>query len=82
MSDAGLHYLQARGLSWGQTLALLLVLSGLFGAVGFFGWRLGVAQHYLFWAFFFLYFGYHFWIQRAWKALEMRAPARMAQPEF
>ena len=72
------HYLQARGLSWGQTLAVLLTLSGMFGAAGFFGWRLGIPEHYLFWTFFFLYFGYHFWIQRAWKAVERRAPAPQA----
>ena len=72
------HYLQARGLSWGQTLLVMLALSAVFGAVGFLGWRLDIPQHYLFWAFFFLYFGYHFWIQRAWKAVERRAQGRAA----
>jgi UDP-GlcNAc:undecaprenyl-phosphate GlcNAc-1-phosphate transferase len=72
------HYLQARGLSWSQTLALLLTLSAAFGAIGFYGWRFGVPEHYLFWVFFFLFFGYHFWIQRAWKAVERRAPAPQA----
>jgi UDP-GlcNAc:undecaprenyl-phosphate GlcNAc-1-phosphate transferase len=72
------HYLQARGLSWGQTLAVLLSLSVTFGAVGFFGWRMGVPQHYLFWAFFCLYFGYHFWIQRAWKVVEPVSPITRA----
>ncbi len=64
------HYLLARGFSHNQTLGILVVISALFGAVGFFGWRLQVAEPYLFWPFFFLYFAYHFAIKRAWKALE------------
>src|SRR5688572_29488055 len=64
------HYLRARGLGPGRTLAVLAGVSAAFGAVGFLGWRLDVPQHILFWTFFFLFFGYHFWIQRAWKAVE------------
>jgi UDP-GlcNAc:undecaprenyl-phosphate GlcNAc-1-phosphate transferase len=64
------HYLLARGFSHSQTLGILVAFSTLFGAVGFTGWRLGVPEPYLFWPFFFLYFGYHFAIKRAWKALD------------
>jgi len=69
------HYLRARGLSHAQTLAVLTAASAAFGAVGFFGWRLGVPQDVLFWTFFFFYFAYHFWIQRAWRAVERPAHA-------
>ena len=64
------HYLLARGFSHSQTLGILVAVSTLFGAVGFVGWRLEVPEPLLFWPFFFLYFTYHFAIQRAWKALE------------
>ncbi|QJR15682.1 MraY family glycosyltransferase [Usitatibacter palustris] len=67
------HYLQARGLSATQSLALLVAISTAFGAVGYFGWRARVPEPMLFWPFFFGYFGYHFWIQRAWRALEADA---------
>jgi UDP-GlcNAc:undecaprenyl-phosphate GlcNAc-1-phosphate transferase len=68
------HYLAARGLGHGQALALMLGLSLVFGAVGFFGWRLGVPEPFLFWPFFFLYFGYHRWIKSEWKRLAQAAP--------
>jgi UDP-GlcNAc:undecaprenyl-phosphate GlcNAc-1-phosphate transferase len=68
------HYLRARGFTHGQTLATLLAASTFFGAVGFFGWRLGVPEPYLFWTFFFLFFGYHLWIRREWKRIESAAP--------
>ncbi len=74
------HYLVARGLSHGQTLAILVCASAAFGAVGFFGWRLGIPESALFWPFFFGYFGYHFWIQRAWKAIDARREAAAPQP--
>jgi UDP-GlcNAc:undecaprenyl-phosphate GlcNAc-1-phosphate transferase len=64
------HYLQACGFSHGQTLAIMVGLSGLFGAVGYFGWRFNVPEAVLFYPFFFGFFAYHFWIQRAWKKLE------------
>jgi UDP-GlcNAc:undecaprenyl-phosphate GlcNAc-1-phosphate transferase len=76
------HYLTARGFTHGQTLALLVGASTLFGAVGFFGWRLGVPEAALFWPFFFGYFAYHFLIQRAWKALDAQREATAAlKPE-
>lgn len=71
------HYLTARGFTHGQTLAILVCASALFGAVGFLGWRLEVPEPVLFWPFFFGYFAYHFWIQRAWKAVDA---ARAASP--
>jgi UDP-GlcNAc:undecaprenyl-phosphate GlcNAc-1-phosphate transferase len=64
------HYLQARGFTHGQTLGLMVGLSGIFGAVGYFGWQLGVPEAGLFYPFFFGFFTYHLWIQRAWKKLE------------
>ena len=75
------HYLRARGLSWGGTLAVLVGLSTAFGAVGFFGWRLAIPEHYLFWSFFFLFFGYHFWIKHAWRKLELRAGTKTSELE-
>lgn len=73
------HYLLARGFSHGQTLGILVGLSALFGAVGFFGWRLGVPEPFLFWPFFFGFFAYHFWIKRAWKAVDARSAASTAE---
>ena len=70
------HYLLARGFTHGQTLGILVGLSILFGAVGYLGWRIGVPEPFLFWPFFFGFFGYHFWIKRAWKELDERSPAR------
>jgi UDP-GlcNAc:undecaprenyl-phosphate GlcNAc-1-phosphate transferase len=64
------HYLLARGLGAGQTLAILVALSAAFGAVGYAGWRLGLPEAALFWPFFFAFFAYHAWIQRAWRRLE------------
>lgn len=64
------HYLLARGFSHNQTLAILVSLSGLFGAIGFAAWRLAIPEHFLFWPFFFGFFAYHAWIQHAWRKLE------------
>jgi len=64
------HYLLERGFTHGQTLGILVALSVLFGAVGFFGWRLRVPEPYLFWPFFFGYFAYHYWIKAAWKRID------------
>jgi len=76
------HYLLARGFTHGQTLAILVGASTLFGAVGFFGWRLGLPEAALFWPFFFGYFAYHAWIQRAWRALDAkRSVARVPDPD-
>jgi UDP-GlcNAc:undecaprenyl-phosphate/decaprenyl-phosphate GlcNAc-1-phosphate transferase len=76
------HYLLARGATASQALGILAALSTVCGAVGFFGWQLGVPQHYLFWAFFIGFFGYHIWIQRAWLAIDRRpAIATLKQGE-
>ena len=64
------HYLLARGFTHGQTLAILVGLSALFGAVGFIGWRLELPEPLLFWPFFFGFFGYHLWIKRAWRKID------------
>jgi UDP-GlcNAc:undecaprenyl-phosphate GlcNAc-1-phosphate transferase len=66
------HYLLARGLSHGQTLGVIVAASTLAGAVGYFGWRLGVPEPALFWPFFFGFFAYHVWITRAWKKLDLQ----------
>ncbi|MGZ5584539.1 MAG: MraY family glycosyltransferase, partial [Usitatibacter sp.] len=75
------HYLLARGFTHGQTLATLVAMSALFGAVGYFAWRIGVPEPVLFWIFFVGFFTYHFWIQNAWKALEASNPAAAAGRE-
>jgi UDP-GlcNAc:undecaprenyl-phosphate/decaprenyl-phosphate GlcNAc-1-phosphate transferase len=68
------HYLLARGFTHGQTLGTLVALSFVFGALGFFGWRLGLPEAALFWPFFIGFFAYHLWIQRAWRAIDSRRP--------
>jgi hypothetical protein len=71
------HYLLARGFTHGETLAWLLAVSAFFGAVGYFAWRLDVPEPALFWPFLAGFFVYHFWIQKAWKAIDAggsRAP--------
>jgi UDP-GlcNAc:undecaprenyl-phosphate GlcNAc-1-phosphate transferase len=70
------HYLLSRGLSNGQTLGVLVTLSALFGAIGFFGWKLGIPDAALFWPFFFGYFGYHIWIKKAWAKLDQEEEDR------
>lgn len=66
------HYLLARGLSHGQTLAILVAVSVLFGAVGYFAWLLGIQEAFLFYPFFFGFFAYHAWIQREWEKVDRR----------
>ena len=63
------HYLVARGFTPNQAVALLASISAAFGAVGFFGWQLGIPEPVLFWPFFVGFFAYHAWIQHAWKAI-------------
>jgi UDP-GlcNAc:undecaprenyl-phosphate GlcNAc-1-phosphate transferase len=79
------HYLLARGFTHSQTLAILAGVSVTCGAVGYFGWRLGVPDAALFWPFFLGFFAYHAWIQRAWRRLESAntdaAPAMLARAE-
>ena len=68
--DSGLHhYLFARGFSSAQTLVMLVAASALLGAVGFFGWKLGVPEPALFWLAFFGFLLYHAWIKEAWRKL-------------
>jgi UDP-GlcNAc:undecaprenyl-phosphate GlcNAc-1-phosphate transferase len=74
------HYLEARGLSHGQTVAILAGLSATFGAVGYLAWVLRVPEPLLFWPFFFGFFAYHFWIQRAWRGLDARSAHRADVP--
>jgi len=76
------HYLLARGFSPGKTLAILVALSMIFGSVGYFGWRAGAPEAYLFWPFFFGFFAYHAWIKRAWSKVDagLAAPALAQQP--
>lgn len=69
------HYLLARGFSYSQTMAILVGLSVVFGGVGYFGWRLHLPEAALFYPFFFGFFAYHFWIQRAWRAIEAKKVA-------
>jgi UDP-GlcNAc:undecaprenyl-phosphate GlcNAc-1-phosphate transferase len=64
------HYLLARGYTHSQTLAVLTGCSVIFGAVGYFGWRLAVPEPILFWTFALGFFAYHFWIGRAWDRLD------------
>jgi UDP-GlcNAc:undecaprenyl-phosphate GlcNAc-1-phosphate transferase len=69
------HYLLARGLTHHRALAMLVGVSALFGAVGYVGWRLDLPEPALFWPFFFGFFAYHWWIQRAWKRLDAERSA-------
>lgn len=66
------HYLLARGFSPSQTLAILVSVSVLFGAIGYFAWLFGVKEAVLFYPFFFGFFAYHAWIQREWAKIERR----------
>ena len=68
------HLLLALGLTHMQTLLVLVVVSAVLGAVGFFGWRLGVTEPMLFWTFAGLFFAYHFAVQAAWKRHIARNP--------
>jgi UDP-GlcNAc:undecaprenyl-phosphate/decaprenyl-phosphate GlcNAc-1-phosphate transferase len=63
------HYLLARGFNPSQTLAILIGISVLFGAVGYFGWKLRVPEPFLFYPFFFGFFAYHFWMRSEWRRL-------------
>ena len=67
------HYLLRRGLGHNPVLGILLALSTAFGAVGYFGWRLGAPEPVLFATFFCGFFAYHHWIERAWRRLEDEA---------
>jgi UDP-GlcNAc:undecaprenyl-phosphate GlcNAc-1-phosphate transferase len=69
------HYLLTRGLTHGQTLGLLVGCSAVFGSVGYFGWRLGVPEPFLFGIFFFGFFAYHYWITKAWRKIDLQRAA-------
>jgi UDP-GlcNAc:undecaprenyl-phosphate GlcNAc-1-phosphate transferase len=64
------HYLFSRGFSSAQTLVILVAASALLGAVGYFGWRLGVPEPALFWLALFGFLAYHAWIKEAWRKLK------------
>jgi UDP-GlcNAc:undecaprenyl-phosphate GlcNAc-1-phosphate transferase len=66
------HYLLARGFTPSQTLAILVGVSVLFGAVGYFAWIFKAREAALFYPFFFGFFAYHAWIQREWEKIERR----------
>jgi UDP-GlcNAc:undecaprenyl-phosphate/decaprenyl-phosphate GlcNAc-1-phosphate transferase len=68
------HLLCVAGLSYGQTVLALLLVSVLFAAVGIAGWLWGVPEPVLFWVFFVLFFAYHFAVKAVWKKLAARDP--------
>jgi UDP-GlcNAc:undecaprenyl-phosphate GlcNAc-1-phosphate transferase len=67
------HYLLARGFTHSQTLAILIGVSVVSGAIGYFGWKASVPEAALFFIFFVGFFVYHFWIQSEWKRIEKRS---------
>lgn len=70
-TDAHLHhYLFSRGFTSAQTLVILVAVSALLGAIGYFGWRFGVPEPALFWLAFFGFLAYHAWIKEAWRRLK------------
>lgn len=73
------HYLQERGFSHGQSMAILLAVSALFGGAGFVAWKLRLPEAVLFWPFFFGFFTYHFWIRREWQRIERRRIGRASE---
>jgi UDP-GlcNAc:undecaprenyl-phosphate GlcNAc-1-phosphate transferase len=68
------HLLRVAGLSYGQTVLALMLVSVLFAAVGIAGWLWGVPEPVLFWVFFVLFFAYHFAVKAVWKKLDARGP--------
>lgn len=66
------HYLLARGFTPSQTLAILVGISVIFGAVGYLAWLLKAPEAVLFYPFFFGFFAYHAWIQQEWEKIERR----------
>lgn len=67
------HFLLAHGFSHGQTLAILVGCSTVFGAVGYFGWRLKIPEPWMFFPFAAGFFVYHILIGRAWAKLRVAA---------
>lgn len=64
------HLLLALGLSNAGTVLTLQAANFLAGLIGVAGWRLGVPEHWMFWALVVLLLGYHFAASRAWRRLE------------
>ena len=64
------HYLLAIGFTHGETLGSLVMVSILFGGIGYFGWRMEAPEPALFGIFFCLFFVYHYWIKSEWKRLD------------
>jgi UDP-GlcNAc:undecaprenyl-phosphate GlcNAc-1-phosphate transferase len=62
------------GLSYGQTVLVLVLVSALFATVAIAGWLWGVPEPVLFWVFFVLFFVYHFSVKAVWKRLDARGP--------
>ena len=75
------HYLLARGFTPSQTLAILVGISVACGAVGYFAWLFKVSEAALFYPFFFGFFAFHAWIQRAWEKLENTEGIPSALPQ-
>lgn len=63
------HYLLARGFTPSQVLAILVGISAMFGAIGYFAWMLQVPEAALFYPFFFGFFAYHAWIGKEWEKI-------------
>jgi UDP-GlcNAc:undecaprenyl-phosphate/decaprenyl-phosphate GlcNAc-1-phosphate transferase len=66
------HFLLAHGFSVSGALGVLVLASVVFGAVGVFGWRMGVPEPVLFYGFASLFFAYHYAIKAAWARLNAR----------
>lgn len=78
------HYLLARGFSPSQTLAILVGVSVVFGAIGYLAWLLQAREAVLFYPFFFGFFAYHAWISREWERIERRqagVPSELPEEE-
>ena len=78
------HYLVARGFTPRQTLAILVGISAICGAVGYVAWILRVPESALFYPFFFGFFAYHAWIQREWERIARRLagiPSELPEPK-
>jgi UDP-GlcNAc:undecaprenyl-phosphate/decaprenyl-phosphate GlcNAc-1-phosphate transferase len=67
------HYLLARGFTHSQALAILVGVSVVLGAIGYFAWLFKIPEAALFYPFFFGFFAYHAWIQREWEKIDRRA---------
>jgi UDP-GlcNAc:undecaprenyl-phosphate GlcNAc-1-phosphate transferase len=76
------HLLRVAGLSYGQTVLVLALVSVLFAAVGIAGWLWRVPEPVLFWVFFALFFVYHFSVKAVWKRLAARSDAQTVFSTF